>query len=95
MNLDYLLDNSTELVAILLALGGITYFVLKKRQEWMADGKITLDEILDDVGEIASEVKETIADVKESLTEIEENEAAKEAVPETVIIEEVTAEEEE
>lgn len=94
MNLDYLLDNSTELVAILLALGGITYFVLKKRQEWMADGKLTLDEVLDDVGEIASEVKETIADVKESLSEIEENEASKEAVSEPVVIEEVKEEEE-
>ena len=63
MNLEYLLDNGPELVAIGLAIGGLAYYGMLKRREWLADGVLTLDEILDDVAEMGDEVKEAVASV--------------------------------
>lgn len=85
MNLDYLMDNGPELAAIGLVVGGLAYYGLLKRREWLADGVLTLDEILDDVAEMSDEVKEAVANVRKSMATIEENEAAKkeEAVEET------------
>lgn len=85
MNLDYLIDNGPELAAIGLVVGGLAYYGLLKRREWLADGVLTLDEVLDDVAEMSNEVKEAVANVRKSMATIEENEAAKEeeAVEET------------
>lgn len=85
MNLDYLMDNGPELAAIGLVVGGLAYYGLLKRREWLADGVLTLDEVLDDVAEMSNEVKEAVANVRKSMATIEENEAAKEeeAVEET------------
>lgn len=83
MNLDFVLDNAPELLAIATAIGGLTYILLRKRQQWLADGKITLDEVLDDVGGIAEDIKETVADVKENLDKIEENEEEEKDVAST------------
>ena len=78
MNLEYLLDNGPELVAIGLAIGGLAYYGMLKRREWLADGVLTLDEILDDVAEMGDEVKEAVASVRASMDAIKENEAAEE-----------------
>jgi hypothetical protein len=105
MNLDYLLDNGPELVAIALVVGGLAYFLLLKRREWLADGVLTLDEMLDSVGDIGEEVKEAVANVRKSMAAIEEAEAIKaaeeaaadeaESAAEAAVIEEVVAQEEE
>jgi len=78
MDLEYLLDNAPELTAIALVVGGLAYFLLLKRREWLADGVLTLDEMLDSVADISDEIKEAVAGVKASLATIEENEAGKE-----------------
>lgn len=94
MNLDYIMDNGPELVAIGLAIGGLAYYGMLKRREWLADGVLTLDEILDDVAEMGNEVKEAVASVRESMATIEENEAAEEAKALDEAIEDAVAEEE-
>ena len=78
MNLEYLLDNGPELVAIGLAIGGLASYGMQKRREGLADGVLTLDEILDDVAEMGDEVKEAVASVRASMDAIKENEAAEE-----------------
>tara|TARA_R110002012_G_scaffold281395_1_gene470441 strand:+ start:50 stop:244 length:195 start_codon:yes stop_codon:yes gene_type:complete len=61
-----------EMIAALAVLGiGVAVWGVKKYQTVMADGKITLDEIIDTTTEVADKAKETKEEVKEILADVE------------------------
>ena len=63
-----LLDDIEVLLVAVAALLGIAAWAYKKYQELNADGKITLDEVIDSMGE----VKEKAAEAKAELKTIED-----------------------
>ena len=61
-----------EMIAGLAVLGiGVAVWGVKKYQALMADGKITLDEIIDTTEDVADKAKETKEEVKEILADVE------------------------
>ena len=61
-----------ETIAALVVLGiGVVVWGVKKYQSLMADGKITLDEIIDTTEDVADKAKETKEEVKEILADVE------------------------
>ena len=63
-------DDIEVVLLALAALLGIAAWAMKKYQELNADGKITLDEIIDSVDEVkekAAEAEEAIEDIEETL----------------------------
>ena len=63
-----------DIEAILLIAGiliGLALWGFRKYQQLNADGKITLDEVLDSVGEVASEVKEAKKEIEEVIEQKE------------------------
>ena len=55
-----------EMYGALAVLGiGVVVWGIKKYQAVMADGKITLDELIDTVEDVADKAKETKKEVKE------------------------------
>lgn len=61
-----------EMIAGLAVLGiGVAVWGVKKYQALMADGKITLDEIIDTTEDVAEKAKETKEEVKEILADVE------------------------
>ena len=59
-----------EMIAGLAVLGiGVAVWGVKKYQAVMADGKITLDEIIDTVDDVADKAKETKEEVDEIIGE--------------------------
>jgi len=61
-----------EMIAGLAVLGiGVAVWGVKKYQSLMADGKITLDEIIDTTEDVAEKAKETKEEVKEILANVE------------------------
>ena len=55
-----------EMYGALAVLGiGVAVWGIKKYQSVMADGKITLDELIDTVEDVAAKAKETKKEVKE------------------------------
>jgi len=79
--------NGTELstadLALWLALAGVAVVLLKwglaKYQAANADGKVTLDEVLDIADDAVDEVKEASKKVQEALAEFREAKAKEEA----------------
>jgi len=63
-----LLDDIEIILVAVAALAGIAAWAYKKYQMLNADGKITLDEVIDSMGE----VKEKVADAKAELKTIED-----------------------
>ena len=63
-----LLDDIEIILVAVAALAGIAAWAYKKYQTLNADGKITLDEVIDSMGE----VKEKVADAKAELKTIED-----------------------
>ena len=63
-----LFDDIEIIILAVAALLGIATWGIKKYQTLNADGKITLDEIIDSIGE----VKEKAAEAKEEVEKIEE-----------------------
>ena len=62
--------ETETLIAIIVAVGIPTALWLKERYaRLMADGKITLDEVIDEVKAIGSKAEEVKADVEEILEE--------------------------
>lgn len=62
-----LLDDIEVVLIAIAALLGILAWGMKKYKELNADGKITLDEVIDSMGE----VKEKVAEAKEEVEKIE------------------------
>ena len=62
-----LLDELEVILVAIAALLGIAAWAMKKYKELNADGKITLDEVIDSMGE----VKEKVAEAKEEVEKIE------------------------
>ena len=61
-----------EVIAGLAVLGiGVAVWGVKKYQSLMADGKITLDEIIDTVDDVADKAKETKKDADMILADVE------------------------
>ena len=61
-----------ETIAALAVLGiGVAVWGVKKYRTVMADGKVTLDEIIDTTTEVADKAKETKEEVKEILADVE------------------------
>ena len=61
-----------EVVAGLAVLGiGVAVWGVKKYQALMADGKITLDEIIDTVDDVADKAKETKEEANMILADVE------------------------
>tara|TARA_R100000234_G_scaffold119437_1_gene102356 strand:+ start:879 stop:1073 length:195 start_codon:yes stop_codon:yes gene_type:complete len=61
-----------EMYATLAVLGiGVAVWAIKKYQTVMADGKVTLDELIDTVDDVADKAKETKEEVKEILADVE------------------------
>ena len=61
-----------ETIAALVVLGiGVVVWGVKKYQSLMADGKITIDEIIDTTEDVADKAKETKEEVKEILADVE------------------------
>mgnify|MGYP003151072695 CR=1 FL=1 len=61
-----------EVIATLAVLGiGVAVWGVKKYQAVMADGKVTLDEIINTVDDVADKAKETKEEVKEILADVE------------------------
>jgi len=65
-----LLDDIEVLLVAVAALGAIAVWAYKKYQTLNADGKITLDEVIDSMGEVkekAAEAKATLKTIDETL----------------------------
>jgi polyhydroxyalkanoate synthesis regulator phasin len=61
-----------EVIAGLAVLGiGVAVWGVKKYQSLMADGKITLDEIIDTVDDVADKAKETKKEADMLLADVE------------------------
>tara|TARA_R100000458_G_scaffold2980_2_gene2432 strand:+ start:376 stop:570 length:195 start_codon:yes stop_codon:yes gene_type:complete len=61
-----------EMIATLAVLGiGVAVWGVKKYQAVMADGKVTLDELIDTVDDVADKAKETKKEVKQILADVE------------------------
>tara|TARA_Y100000593_G_scaffold94857_1_gene196660 strand:- start:1767 stop:1961 length:195 start_codon:yes stop_codon:yes gene_type:complete len=61
-----------EMYAGLAVLGiGVAVWGVKKYQAVMADGKITLDELIDTVDDVADKAKETKKDAEMILADVE------------------------
>tara|TARA_Y100000361_G_C11018280_1_gene268128 strand:+ start:360 stop:554 length:195 start_codon:yes stop_codon:yes gene_type:complete len=61
-----------EMYATLAVLGiGVAVWAIKKYQTVMADGKVTLDELINTVDDVADKAKETKEEVREILADVE------------------------
>ena len=61
-----------EMYATLAVLGiGVAVWAIKKYQAVMADGKITLDELIDTVDDVADKAKETKKEAEMILADVE------------------------
>ena len=61
-----------EMYATLAILGiGVAVWAIKKYQAVMADGKVTLDELIDTVDDVADKAKETKKEAEMILADVE------------------------
>jgi len=61
-----------EMYATLAVLGiGVAVWAIKKYQTVMADGKVTLDELIDTVDDVADKAKETKKEAEMILADVE------------------------
>ena len=61
-----------EVIAGLAVIGiGVVVWGLKKYKTVMADGKLSLDEIIEGIDDVSDKAKETEAAVKEVLADVE------------------------